>query len=81
MYLVRQVKKDIYEVAKFEDSNFPTDVYTVKSTKCNCPASYRSKKCKHNLLVDEFKKVKKGIFAFELTSSNEVRLREMPELV
>lgn len=79
MYLVRQTKKNVFEISKFEDSNYPLDVYTVTNNKCNCPASWRSANCKHRKLVEEFKKLS-GAYIFEFSASNEVRKREMPEL-
>lgn len=43
-YLVRK-GKFTYEVAKFEESNVPSSVYRITSSRCDCPARTRS--CKH----------------------------------
>lgn len=43
-YLVRRAKYG-YEVAKFEESSYPVDVYRVSGSRCYCPARTRS--CKH----------------------------------
>lgn len=43
-YLVRK-GKFTHEVAKFEESNIPTGVYRITSSRCDCPARTRS--CKH----------------------------------
>lgn len=43
-YLVRKAKYGT-EIAKFEDSSYPVDVYSVSSSRCGCPARTRS--CKH----------------------------------
>lgn len=51
-YLLRKVK-NIYELAKFEDSDFPTAVYRFSNRGCTCPASNRS--CKHVKIRDTWK--------------------------
>jgi len=43
-YLVRRAKYG-YEVAKFEESSYPIDVYSISGSRCFCPARTRS--CKH----------------------------------
>jgi len=43
-YLVRRTK-NAFEVAKFEESSYPLNVYTVTGSRCYCPARTRS--CKH----------------------------------
>mgnify|MGYP006935540783 CR=1 FL=1 len=80
MYLVRQVKKNVFEVAKFEDRNFPVDVYTITNNKCNCPASWRSSSCKHRKLVDEFKKDTNTVYEFYLSATNAVTKTKIAEL-
>lgn len=72
MYAVRAINSNVFEVAKFEDRNFPVDVYTIKKGKCNCPASWRSTSCKHSKLVEEFKKDTTKVFMFDFNSKNEV---------
>lgn len=51
MYTVRYIKDHTFEIARFDDRKEPLAVYTVSHGKCSCPASYRSKKCKHLALV------------------------------
>jgi hypothetical protein len=45
VYLIRQVKKDEYEIAKFTDGKQPETIYNVwyngHDGTCNCPASWR----------------------------------------
>lgn len=43
-YLVRR-SKYAYELAKFEDSSYPLDIYRISGSRCYCPARTRS--CKH----------------------------------
>ena len=52
-YIIRKNKHD-YELAKFEDSDSPTDVYTISARGCNCPS--RFKNCKHNKMLSLWKK-------------------------
>lgn len=52
-YLVRK-GKFTYEVAKFEESNTPSGLYSITSNRCDCPARTRS--CKHVRMVDAWKK-------------------------
>ena len=52
-YIVRKGKFSD-EVAKFEESNYPIDVYTVNSRGCSCPSRYRS--CKHTKIVKAWHK-------------------------
>ena len=40
------------EVAKFNESNQPIDVYSFSSRGCTCPARTRS--CKHSRMIDEW---------------------------
>ena len=73
MYTVREKFKNIFEIANFTDYKEPDAVYYVKKGRCSCPASYRSKKCKHIALVDEFvKSNKEHIYLYELTDNNVV---------
>ena len=48
------VRKGKYapEVAKFNESNQPLDVYSFTSRGCSCPA--RTKNCKHSRMVDKW---------------------------
>ena len=43
-YILRKGKFS-HEIAKFEESNHPIDVYRVSERKCDCPSRYRA--CKH----------------------------------
>lgn len=52
-YLIRSVNKD-FQMAKFEDSDSPTDVYTLTNTKCTCPSRYSN--CKHRKVLGAWKK-------------------------
>ena len=47
-YLIRRGKFS-NELAKFEDSDYPTDVYTIGDRGCSCPSRYRA--CKHTRIV------------------------------
>lgn len=47
-YLIRKNKHKL-ELAKFEDSDRPIDVYTIADNKCNCPSRYAN--CKHKKLA------------------------------
>lgn len=51
-YVIRKNKID-YELAKFEDTDTPIDVYTVSNRGCNCPSRYKS--CKHTKIVNTWK--------------------------
>ena len=48
------VRKGKYapEVAKFNESSLPIDVYSFNSRGCTCPARTRS--CKHSRMIDEW---------------------------
>ena len=48
------VRKGKYapEVAKFNESSQPIDVYSFNSRGCTCPARTRS--CKHSRMIDEW---------------------------
>lgn len=72
MYLIRQKYSDVYEVAKFDERDRPESVYTIQKGKCNCPASYRTKKCKHLNLLDAFKAQKEGVYSYDFTPAKEV---------
>jgi hypothetical protein len=52
-YIVRKGKFK-HEVAKFEDSTYPIDVYSIGSRGCNCPA--RSRSCKHVKILKAWQK-------------------------
>ena len=52
-YIIRKGKYN-YEVAKFNDSDIPVDVYLFNSRGCSCPA--RSRSCKHTKMVNTWKK-------------------------
>lgn len=51
-YVLRKVHTS-YELAKFEDSDFPTTVYQFNKRGCSCPAGRRS--CKHVKIVAAWK--------------------------
>ena len=51
-YMVREGKYG-HEIAKFDDSNTPLDVYTINSRGCSCPA--RSRSCKHTLILSAWR--------------------------
>ena len=48
-YIVRKGKYN-YEVAKFDDTDTPVDVYRFHARGCSCPA--RSKSCKHTKMLN-----------------------------
>ncbi len=43
-YVLRKGKFS-YEIAKFEESSYPADVYRISDRKCYCPSRYNT--CKH----------------------------------
>lgn len=47
-YIVRKGKFSD-EIAKFEESNYPIDVYTIGSRGCSCPSRFRA--CKHTKII------------------------------
>jgi len=57
-YIVRKGKYN-YEVAKFDDSREPIDVYTFNQRGCGCPARTRS--CKHIRIVKAWEKADKKL--------------------
>lgn len=50
-----------YEVAKFDDSDSPIDVYTIYPRRCSCPAM--SKSCKHVKMLNAWVKAGEPIGA------------------
>ena len=52
-YIVRKGKFND-EVAKFEESSYPLDVYTIGGRGCSCPSRYRA--CKHVKIVKAWHK-------------------------
>ena len=57
-YIVRQGRWS-NEVAKFDDSREPIDVYTFNQRGCGCPARTRS--CKHVRIVKAWEKADKKL--------------------
>ena len=57
-YIVRQGRWS-NEVAKFDDSREPIDVYTFNQRGCGCPARTRS--CKHIRIVKAWEKADKQL--------------------
>ena len=51
-YIIRKGRLK-HEVAKFDDSSSPLDVYSISDRGCNCPA--RSRSCKHTRMVKTWK--------------------------
>ena len=62
-YILRKGKFS-NEIAKFEESNHPIDVYRVSERKCDCPSRYRA--CKH---VKIFKTWQYFVFSFRCGNS------------
>ena len=54
MYLIRQLKNNEFQIAKFEDRRYPVDVYTISKNRCNCPAIRNA--CKHKTILAEWQK-------------------------
>ena len=52
-YIIRKGRLK-HEVAKFDDSSSPLDVYSISDRGCNCPA--RSRSCKHTRKVKAWQK-------------------------
>lgn len=55
-YLLRKGKLN-YEIAKFDDSSQPLDVYIFYSRGCSCPS--RSNNCKHTAILKAWQKAGK----------------------
>jgi uncharacterized Zn finger protein len=53
-YIVRKGKFSD-EVAKFEESSYPIDVYTINTRGCSCPSRYRT--CKHTKILKAWNKI------------------------
>lgn len=69
MYTVKQKSQDTYEIASWGDYRAPLDVYSIVKNRCNCPASFRSRTCKHLKLVQAFKELESGAWAFEFVGT------------
>lgn len=73
-YIIREVKKDHYQIAKFTHGKAPSEVYDIthfsKDSKwfCNCPS--RIKPCKHIDMVRQWIKDGKKMF-FDLEKNKE----------
>ena len=52
-YIVRKGKFG-HEIAKFNDSDSPLDIYYFTQRGCSCPAYLRS--CKHNRILNKWKR-------------------------
>ena len=52
-YIIRKGKYN-YEVAKFDDTDTPVDVYSFNTRGCSCPA--RRSSCKHTKMVNAWKR-------------------------
>ena len=52
-YIVRKGKYN-YEVAKFDDTDTPVEVYRFHARGCSCPA--RSKSCKHTKMLNAWRR-------------------------
>mgnify|MGYP007077460183 CR=1 FL=1 len=57
-YMVRKGKIG-HEIAKFDDTDSPVDIYTITSRGCSCPARTRS--CKHIRIVKAWEKAAKQL--------------------
>jgi len=65
MYTVHKERYG-YGIAKWsDDSNWPVDLYSITDRGCSCPAGYRRRRCKHFKLIDAFKELEPGAWAFE----------------
>ena len=69
MYTVRQTSKREYSVASWEDRREPVNVYSIVNNRCSCPASFRSRNCKHLRLVSAFQELESGAWAFEFVGT------------
>lgn len=69
MYTVRKLLPDVYEVANFGDRKDADAVYTIRKTKCTCPAAWGRKTCKHVGLVNRFKTLREGAWWFEIVDN------------
>jgi hypothetical protein len=70
MYTVKQKSANGFEVASWGDYSQPLAVYRIVKNRCNCPASFRSRNCKHLKIVQAFQELESGAWAFEFVGSN-----------
>jgi hypothetical protein len=66
-YMVRKGKIG-YEIAKFDDTDTPVDVYTVGYRGCSCPA--RSKSCKHVKIIKAWLKTNEEGVVYDDAANN-----------
>jgi hypothetical protein len=66
-YMVRKGKIG-YEIAKFDDTDTPVDVYTVGYRGCSCPA--RSKSCKHVKILKAWLKTSEEGVVYDDAANN-----------
>ena len=52
-YIARRGRYN-YEIAKFDDTDSPLDIYHFTQRGCSCPAYVRS--CKHNRILSKWKR-------------------------
>jgi hypothetical protein len=75
MYTVRKLFADVYEVSNFGDRKDADAVYTIRKAKCNCPAAWGRKSCKHVNIVNRFKTLREGAWWFEIIDSEVISHR------
>jgi hypothetical protein len=66
-YMVRKGKIG-YEIAKFDDTDTPVDVYTVGHRGCSCPA--RSRSCKHVKILKAWLKTSEEGVVYDDAANN-----------
>jgi hypothetical protein len=68
MYLVKQLFRDEFQVASFEDGyRYPVAIYRIQGKRCSCPAR---NPCKHQSIVSAFKELEQGAWGFEFVGKD-----------
>jgi hypothetical protein len=62
MYTIKQLSKERFEIASFDDYKEPTSIYYINAKRCSCPAR---NPCKHQKIVNAFKELEHGAWGFE----------------
>ena len=67
MYTIRQLAKDRFQIASFDDYKEPSAIYFINEKRCSCPAR---NPCKHQKILTAFKELEHGAWGFEFVGNN-----------
>ena len=70
MYTVRQLGFKHFEVANFTDYSEPVAVYSIRDSRCSCPAR---KPCKHMNVLKMFNSLDSGAWCFEICDNGVIK--------